>query len=109
MPGDVVVPVSAARMGCRVALIQNRPVLGGNASSEVRVWANGGTRLGKYPHIGDIVEEFTDQLPVDGIDLLGADVQLAVEDAEIRDAEAARRLVKRAVDELREDALVIVA
>jgi hypothetical protein len=52
--------ISAARMGCRVALIQNRPVLGGNASSEVRVWANGGTRLGKYPHIGDIVEEFTD-------------------------------------------------
>lgn len=52
--------ISAARMGCRVALIQNRPVLGGNASSEVRVWANGGTRLGAYPHIGDIVEEFTD-------------------------------------------------
>jgi len=52
--------ISAARMGCKVALIQNRPVLGGNASSEVRVWANGGTRLGKYPHIGDIVEEFTD-------------------------------------------------
>ncbi|MGK0202835.1 MAG: hypothetical protein ACI9S9_001908 [Planctomycetota bacterium] len=52
--------ISAARMGCRVALIQNRPVLGGNASSEVRVWANGGTRLGKYPNIGDIIEEFTD-------------------------------------------------
>jgi hypothetical protein len=52
--------ISAARMGCKVALIQNRPVLGGNASSEVRVWANGGTRVGKYPHIGDIVEEFTD-------------------------------------------------
>jgi len=52
--------ISGARMGCKVALIQNRPVLGGNASSEVRVWANGGTRVGKYPHIGDIVEEFTD-------------------------------------------------
>ena len=52
--------ISAARMGCRVALIQNRFVLGGNASSEVRVWANGGTRLGKYPHLGDIIEEFTD-------------------------------------------------
>jgi hypothetical protein len=52
--------ISAARMGCKVALIQNRPVLGGNASSEIRVWANGGTRLGNYPHIGDIIEEFTD-------------------------------------------------
>jgi len=29
--------VSAARYGCKVALIQNRPVLGGNNSSEVRV------------------------------------------------------------------------
>ena len=28
--------LSAARMGCKVALIQNRPVLGGNGSSEVR-------------------------------------------------------------------------
>jgi hypothetical protein len=26
-----------------MALIQNRPVLGGNASSEVRVWINGAT------------------------------------------------------------------
>ncbi|MGI9474512.1 MAG: FAD-dependent oxidoreductase, partial [Rubripirellula sp.] len=31
--------ISAARMGCRVALVQDRPVLGGNGSSEVRVWA----------------------------------------------------------------------
>ena len=29
--------ISAARMGCKVALIQDRPVLGGNGSSEVRV------------------------------------------------------------------------
>ena len=33
--------ISAARMGLKVALIQNRPVLGGNGSSEVRVWAQG--------------------------------------------------------------------
>ena len=33
--------ISAARMGCKVALIQDRPVLGGNGSSEVRVWAQG--------------------------------------------------------------------
>ena len=52
--------VSAARMGCRVALIQNRPVLGGNGSSEIRVWAQGGTRRGLYPHIGGIIDELSD-------------------------------------------------
>jgi hypothetical protein len=49
--------VSAARNGLRVALIQDRPVLGGNASSEVRVWPEGHTRQQPFPHIGDIVEE----------------------------------------------------
>ncbi len=53
--------ISAARMGCRVALIQDRPVLGGNGSSEVRVWAQGGTRRGRYPYLGEIVEEFMDR------------------------------------------------
>lgn len=52
--------ISAARMGCKVALIQDRPVLGGNGSSEVRVWSQGGTTLGKYPKLGQIVEEFAD-------------------------------------------------
>ena len=52
--------ISGARMGCRVALIQNRPVLGGNGSSEVRVWAMGNIRRGKFPRIGEIIEEFCD-------------------------------------------------
>lgn len=52
--------LSAARAGCNVALIQNRPVLGGNGSSEVRVWAMGNIRRGKFPRIGEIVEEFCD-------------------------------------------------
>ncbi|MDF1849348.1 MAG: FAD-dependent oxidoreductase [Verrucomicrobiales bacterium] len=51
--------ISAARMGLKVALIQNRPVLGGNGSSEVRVWAKGNTPPGLYP-VGDIVREFSD-------------------------------------------------
>lgn len=51
--------ISAARMGLKVALIQNRPVLGGNGSSEVRVWAMGNTPPGLYP-IGDIVRELED-------------------------------------------------
>ena len=33
--------ISAARLGCKTALIQNRPVLGGNNSSEVRVGLSG--------------------------------------------------------------------
>jgi hypothetical protein len=53
--------LSGARQGLNVALIQNRPVLGGNGSSEVQVWAQGGTRRGLYPHLGEIVEEFTDR------------------------------------------------
>src|SRR6185436_20291310 len=52
--------LSAARQGLSVALIQDRPVLGGNGSSEVRVWAMGGIRRGLYPHLGEIVEEFVD-------------------------------------------------
>ena len=52
--------ISAARMGCKVALIQNRPVLGGNGSSEVRVWSMGLIRRGKYPRVGEIIEEICD-------------------------------------------------
>jgi len=53
--------ISAARQGLTVALLQDRPVLGGNGSSEVRVWAMGLIRRGKYPRIGEIVEEFADK------------------------------------------------
>ncbi len=52
--------LSAARMGIKVALIQNRGVLGGNGSSEVRVWAKGNIRRGKFPRIGEIIAEFRD-------------------------------------------------
>ena len=39
--------VAAARNGARTGLIQDRPMLGGNASSEIRMWiynARGGNR-----------------------------------------------------------------
>lgn len=55
--------IAAARQSLKVALIQDRWVLGGNGSSEIRVWANGGTMRGKYPHVGEIVEEFADHAP----------------------------------------------
>ncbi len=38
--------IAAARLGKTVALINNRPVLGGNSSSEVRVWVCGATGHG---------------------------------------------------------------
>ena len=49
--------VSAARNGLTVALIQDRPVLGGNGSSEVRVWPEGHTLQQPFPRVGEIVEE----------------------------------------------------
>jgi hypothetical protein len=50
--------MSAARLGASAALIQDRPVLGGNNSSEIRVWLNGDTNMEPYPHVGDLVREF---------------------------------------------------
>ncbi|MCX7046497.1 MAG: FAD-dependent oxidoreductase [Candidatus Sumerlaeota bacterium] len=50
--------VVAARLDLKVALIQDRPVLGGNNSSEVRVWLGGDINKEPYPRIGDIVREF---------------------------------------------------
>ncbi|MBP1917396.1 hypothetical protein J2Z23_004401 [Lederbergia galactosidilyticus] len=38
--------IAAARLGHKVTLIQNRPVLGGNSSSEIRVWVVGATKHG---------------------------------------------------------------
>jgi len=49
--------LAAARLGAEVALIQDRPVLGGNNSSEVRVWLNGTTNHPPYPRVGDVVRE----------------------------------------------------
>ncbi|REG78252.1 FAD-dependent oxidoreductase [Algoriphagus antarcticus] len=40
--------ITAARQGLKVVLIQDRPVLGGNASSEVRLWI-----LGATSHMGN--------------------------------------------------------
>ncbi|MGA0060981.1 MAG: FAD-dependent oxidoreductase, partial [Planctomycetota bacterium] len=49
--------LTAARLGLRVALIQDRPVLGGNNSSEVRVWLQGARNMEPWPHVGDVVAE----------------------------------------------------
>ncbi len=49
--------ISAARHGARVVLMHDRPVLGGNASSEIRMWICGaGTRI-RYLQETGIMEE----------------------------------------------------
>ncbi len=50
--------VAAARLGCRVALINDRPVLGGNNSSEIRVHLGGRIESGPYKELGNLQKEF---------------------------------------------------
>jgi FAD-dependent oxidoreductase family protein len=50
--------VAAARSGLSVALIQDRPVLGGNSSSEIRVSPNSVRNVPPYPALGNVVKEF---------------------------------------------------
>lgn len=50
--------VSAARLGLKVALVQDRPVVGGNNSSEVRVHLGGRIEQGRYPKLGGLQKEF---------------------------------------------------
>lgn len=49
--------ISAARLGLKTALIQDRPVLGGNNSSEVRVHLGGRINQEPFPELGNIVKE----------------------------------------------------
>ena len=58
--GGIGAAVSAARMGAKVALIQNRQVLGGNGSSEIRVWAKGNYPPSEYP-LDEIIREVEDK------------------------------------------------
>ena len=50
--------VTAAKNNLKVALIQDRLVLGGNNSSEVRVWLSGETNFEPFKKIGDITRLF---------------------------------------------------
>lgn len=58
--GGLGAAISASRMGCKVALIQNREVLGGNGSSEIRVWAKGNLPPSEYL-MADIIREIEDK------------------------------------------------
>ena len=50
--------IKSARLGLKVALIQDRPVVGGNNSSEVRMWALGNSRTERAEYLGDILALF---------------------------------------------------
>ncbi len=49
--------IQSARLGLKVALIQNRPILGGNNSSEIRLPMSGDIFRNLYPKLGRIVRE----------------------------------------------------
>ena len=66
--------VTAARLGLRVALVQDRPVLGGNASSEVRVWPEGKLNHPPYPRVGDVVTELVPERRSDSANGQAAEV-----------------------------------
>jgi hypothetical protein len=50
--------IAAARLGCKVALINDRPVPGGNNSSEIRVHLGGRIETGLYPELGNLQKEW---------------------------------------------------
>lgn len=50
--------LAAARSGVKTILVQDRLVVGGNNSSEVRVWLGGGTNYEPFAGLGNIVGEF---------------------------------------------------
>ncbi len=59
--------VAAARHGCRVALLQDRPVLGGNASTEIQVPAMGDLTYEPWdPRETGLIEEFDPQVTGSG-------------------------------------------
>lgn len=55
--GGILTAIAAARHGVKVALMQDRPMLGGNSSSEIRMWVSGaGSRVRNLQETG-IMEE----------------------------------------------------
>lgn len=49
---------TASRLGCKVALVNDRPVLGGNNSSEIRVHLGGSIELEPNKGLGRMIREF---------------------------------------------------
>lgn len=49
---------SAARLGLKVALVNDRPIWGGCNSSDIRVHLGGDSEVGRYPALGRLLREF---------------------------------------------------
>lgn len=47
-PAGICGALAAARSGIQTVLIHDRPVLGGNSSSEIRVWSRGAVGAGNF-------------------------------------------------------------
>lgn len=61
--GGMFTAISAARHGAKVVLMHDRPVLGGNASSEIRMWISGaGTRVRDLQETGIMEELMLDNM-----------------------------------------------
>ena len=62
--GGVITAITASRKGLRVALVDNKPGLGGNACSEIGVSIDGAAFFGRFPNMreGGPVEELKEQL-----------------------------------------------
>ena len=87
--------ISAARLGLKVALVQDRPMLGGANSSEVRVHLGGSMNLGPYPRLGDVVAEIGPAK--------GGNAQPAERYEDQRKLDVARAGVERRVQQIQHD------
>ena len=56
--GGICAAVSAARFGCRVALVNDRLIPGGNNNAEIRVHLGGYIEMDPYPALGRMQREF---------------------------------------------------
>jgi len=102
--------LSAARLGLKVALVQDRPVLGGNNSSEVRVWLQGARNVKPYPRLGDVVRELEQKRcahygPRNTADLYEDDKKLAL----VRDEPNIRLFLGHRVNAVETDGARLVA
>jgi len=61
--------LTAARGGLKTALVHNRNVVGGNNSSEVRVWLSGTVGFERFPKLGAVTSELEQKVAA----IMGAD------------------------------------
>lgn len=102
--------LSAARLGLKVALVQDRPVLGGNNSSEVRVWLQGARNKPPWPRVGDVVAELEQRRrahygPANTADLYEDDKKMAI----VRDTPNIDFLLQHRVNDVEMDGASIRA